>query len=281
MPASQRYAKPLHYERGRIIRHIDEPIRAGSMLWVFTDPHRGHEFAYNRWYERDHYYGGCMIGPYHFAGSRWVAPRRYREVRFPTQSPMPFPLDAGTYACLYWYLGGHHDDALDWATPQVHHLYAEDRGFAERTHYNTATFGHHWRAYRDADPVPIELALDHRYPGMVAMFLDVADGVEQTAMDEWFDGFLPGWLEGSPVASVVNWTVVPLRDDKADFVPVDPAGARRSLLVQFVEGDPLDSWDRQHELADALAASGTGTVAFASPFVATVVGTDRYIDELW
>jgi len=281
MPASERYATPLSFEPGRVVRDVDEPIRAGSMLWVFTDPHRGHEFAYNRWYERDHYYGGCMIGPYHFAGSRWVAPRRYRDARFPTPTPMPFPIDAGTYACLYWYLGGHHEDALDWATPQVHHLYAEDRGFAERTHHNTATFAHNWRAYRDPDPVPIELALDHRYPGMVAMFLDLADGVEQAAMDAWFDGFLPGWLPGSDVASVVHWANVPLREDKAEFVPVDPAGQRRSLLVQFVEGDPLDSWDRQHELADALAASGVGTVAFAAPFVATVVGTDRYVDELW
>jgi hypothetical protein len=281
MTASERYASPWSLAPGRIIRQHDEPISVGSMLWVFTDPHRGHEFAYNRWYERDHYYGGCMIGPFHFAGSRWVAPRRHRDARFPADSPMPFPIDAGTYACLYWYLGGHHDDALDWATPQVHHLYAEDRGFAERTHYNTATFGHNWRAYRDPDPVPIELALDHRYPGMVAMFLDLADGVEQAAMDDFFDGYLPRWLEGSPVASVVHWANVPLRADKADFVPIDPAGARRTLLVQFVEGDPLDSWDRQRDLAAALAESGTGTVAFAAPFVATVVGTDRYVDELW
>ena len=32
------------------------------MLFTLVDPHLGHEVAYNRWYERDHYYGGCMIG---------------------------------------------------------------------------------------------------------------------------------------------------------------------------------------------------------------------------
>ena len=68
MPAEQRYARPLSYRRGQLVRSIDEPIRLGTMLWVLTDPHRGHEFAYNRWYERDHYYAGCMIGAYTLAG---------------------------------------------------------------------------------------------------------------------------------------------------------------------------------------------------------------------
>jgi hypothetical protein len=281
MPAHERYARPLAIEPGRIIRDIDEPIKVGSMLWVFTDPDRGHEFAYNRWYERDHYYGGCMIGEYHFAGSRWVATRAHKDARFPTESPMPFPIGAGSYACLYWYLAGHHDEVLDWATPQVHRLYAEDRGFAHRTHYNTATFGHAWRAYRDPDPVPLELALDHRYPGMVSLFVDLASGRTQTQLDAWFDAYLPQWLPGSPIATVAHWTNIPVRSDKPDFTPVDPAGQSRSLQVHFVEDDPLAYWEHEHRLADALAASGLATVAFAAPFVATVIGTDRYVDELW
>ncbi len=281
MAAEDRYAEPLDLPRGRIIRGPDEPIRVGSMLWVFTDPDRGQEFAYNRWYERDHYYGGCMIGPWHFAGSRWVAPRRYRDVRFPQDSPMPFPVDAGTYACLYWYLDGRHEDAIDWATPQVHELYADDRGFASRTHHNTATFAHAWRAHRDPDPVPLELALDHRYPGMVALFVDRSETASDDDLADWFDGYLPGWLDGSLVATVAHWVNIPLRDDKPDFTPVDPAGARRSLQVHFVEGDPLDVWEAERRLAADLEASGIGTVAFAAPFLATEIGTDRYVDELW
>jgi hypothetical protein len=222
-----------------------------------------------------------MIGEYHFAGSRWVAPRRYRDVRFPAEPPMPFPRDAGTYACLYWYLADHHEDVLDWATAQVHRLYAADRGFAARTHYNTATYGHAWRAYRDADPIPLELALDHRYPGMVALFVDLADGAEQQDLDNWFDGYLPSWLPGSAVSTVSHWTNIPLRDDKPDFTPVDERGVRRSLQIHFVESDPLDVWDHEQRLADDLGTSGVGSVAFAAPFLATVIGTDRYVDELW
>jgi hypothetical protein len=53
------------------------------------------------------------------------------------------------------------------------------------------------------------------------------------------------------------------------------------LQLHFVETDPLSSWDRYGALAAALSASGVGRVVFAAPFVATVVGTDRYVDEIW
>jgi len=38
-------------------------VRLGTMLFTLVEPHRGHEVAYNRWYERDHFYAGCMVGP--------------------------------------------------------------------------------------------------------------------------------------------------------------------------------------------------------------------------
>ena len=50
-------------------------VRLGTMLFTLVEPHRGHEVAYNRWYERDHFYAGCMVGPWLFAGRRFVATR--------------------------------------------------------------------------------------------------------------------------------------------------------------------------------------------------------------
>ena len=60
-----------------------EPIKLGSMLFTLVEPHRGHEVAYNRWYERDHFYAGCMIGPYQFAGQ---AVRGHRRAEEPARS---------------------------------------------------------------------------------------------------------------------------------------------------------------------------------------------------
>ena len=48
-----------------------------------------------------------------------------------------------------------------------------------------------------------------------------------------------------------------------------------------MEGDPLESWDRYRDLGKRIADSGLGEVVLAAPFVATVSGTDRYVDELW
>jgi len=281
MGAEDRYAKRLSYEPGRLVRAIGEPIRVGSMLWVFTDPHRGHEFAYNRWYERDHYFAGCMIGANTLAGSRWVATRRHKEARLPHVPTMPFGRLDGSYACLYFILDGQHDAWDAWAAPQMHELYAADRGFQGRTHYNTGFWRADWRAYRDPDPVPVELALDHRYPGMVAMFVDQRRGAPAAGLDEVLESILPTWLPGSPVASVAAWSHVPLSDRKPDFIDADPAATDRRLLVHFVEADPLEVWDRFRDLTAEIDRSGAGTVALAAPFVATEVGTDRYVDELW
>ena len=279
MPAEDRYATLTPYQPGRLITRVDEPIRAGTMLWVFTDPHRGHELAYNRWYERDHYYGGCMIGAYHFAGSRWVATAAHKQARPEPRGELGFARTDGSYACVYYYLDGHHDEVMDWATPQVHELYAADRGFGPRTHYNTGTYRHRWRAYRDTQPVPIELALDHRYRGLVAWFIDPAND-DTAAVDAFFDAQLPQWMTDSAVASVSTWDLLPMLDTKPDFVP-DAPSTKRQLQLHFIESDPLEIWDHEMALFDAFHACGVGNVAFAASFLPTQVGTDRYVDELW
>ena len=45
------------------VTDVGGEVRLGSMLFTLVEPHRGHEVAYNRWYERDHFYAGCMVGP--------------------------------------------------------------------------------------------------------------------------------------------------------------------------------------------------------------------------
>jgi hypothetical protein len=129
--------------------------------------------------------------------------------------------------------------------------------------------------------VPIELALDHRYAGLVSLFVEPEPGVAQETVDEWFDGYLPAWIRGSAVASASAWSPEPLLDTKPDFVPTDPTAGERVLHLHYVEGDPLGTWDHHRRLAGDLAASGVGRVVFAAPFIPTVIGTDRYIDQLW
>jgi hypothetical protein len=53
------------------------------------------------------------------------------------------------------------------------------------------------------------------------------------------------------------------------------------MQLWFADSEPEDWWPAVQSYADQLAADGTGTVRWASPFIPTIPGTDRYTDQLW
>ena len=183
----------------------DYPIVAGSALFTLVDPSKGHEVAYNRWYERDHFYAGCMIGPWLFAGKRWVATRAMKDLRFPEgDTPVASPHDKGSYLATYWVLEDKHKEHFDWAGNQVVDLYMNNRGFMERQHAHTVLLSNPEHAYRDDDPVPIELAFDHHYQGLAVVAVDPAEGVSDEELGAHLDETaLPALLANSPIASMV------------------------------------------------------------------------------
>ena len=261
-------------------------VRAGSMLYTLVDPEPGHEVAYNRWYERDHFYGGCMTGPWCFAGSRWVATRELKDLRFPAEgNSISDPVDRGSYVAIYWVEDGHHDDHFAWGADQVVRLYTAGRGFQERRHAHTVLYRHRSNRYRDKDPVPVDLALDHHYAGIVSVVVEPTGGADPVDLDVWLDneGLSPLFTDG-PVASCAQWTAVP-RDAMTSNAPMDlgspPPGPDATMQVFFLEGGPQACWDRFVDYAARLEASGVGRVTSAAPFLRTEVGTDRYVDELW
>jgi hypothetical protein len=245
------------------------PVRLGSILFTLVEPHRGHEVAYNRWYERDHFYAGVLVGPHTLAGQRWVATRTDKALRTPADMP-------GSYLGLYWIEAGHHDEWNRWGVDTVNRLHAEGRMFAERDHVHTALYGFEWSYGRDPDGVPPELALDHRYPGLVAML------VEGDAGDWYREELLPEVVPGLPVDQVLAFTPLPLLADAPGDVGRQDADAERLLLLWFLAADPADAWDEgfaRH--GDRLAASGRGALTWAAPFRPTVPGTDVHTDDLW
>jgi hypothetical protein len=129
----------------------------------------------------------------------------------------------------------------------------------------------------------LELALDRRFGGLIAQFVEPAEGSDHEAVDQWFDETLPEWLPGSSVANVSSWALHAggVRDDVPVPIPGDPRAANRKLQLYFVDGDPLASWDQQRQLVSALEQSGVGRAVITMPFIPTVIGTDQYIDELW
>jgi hypothetical protein len=261
----------------------DYPMKVGSMLLTLVDPHQGFESAYNRWYERDHYIAGCLIGPYNFAGSRWVATREMKDLRWGT-TQVADPIDAGSYVAIYWIEAGHHADWDAWALKQVGWLYSNGRGFGERSHVHTVTFDYVGTAYRDADPVPVELALDHHYDAIVGVWLDGRDG-DAAALQERLAGPLKELMDGSGIEIAAGWTPRPEFRNSRDSapMPLGSPGGQENRLCQlfFVSGDVRESLPRFRSYTDRLDADGVADTLLVAPFLRTNVGTEQYVDQLW
>jgi hypothetical protein len=267
----------------------DDPIRIGTLLYTLVEPHRGHQVEYNRWYERDHFYAGCQIGAYNFAGARFVATAPLKELRYPEPgsdgSPPPLVADpqVGSYLGLYFVLDGHHDEWNRWAVDQVNVLHAAGRMYDKRDHIHTGLYRYEWEHRRDPDGVPAELTLDHRFPGLVSVFVEPAEGVTLDQVGTWYrDVYLPSALPGSAVATVLAFSPLPLLADAPGDVPRSETLDQRLLLLWFLDHEPSTTWDAVFAgQRAAVADAGMGQVLWASPFRSTVPGTDTYTDQLW
>jgi hypothetical protein len=253
---------------------IGGEVRLGTMLFTLVEPHRGHEVAYNRWYERDHFYAGCMVGPWLFAGRRFVATRRLKELRFGVDADLFGGAALGSYVAVYWILDGRHDDHVDWALRQVQWLHAHGRMFAERDHVHTLLYRHAFSARADADGVPAELALDHPFGGLTATLVRPAAGVTADALGAYVTETFAPVLE-------LGFTPIPLPAD----APVSQQGHDRLdgclLNLSFTTSAPDTWWPEQRAAAQRLEADGVGQLLWTAPFIPTVPGTDRYTDALW
>ena len=258
------------------------PIQLGAMLFTLIEPHREHVVAYNRWYERDHLYAGCTVGPYNFAAKRWVATRDLKQLRHLGDDSVATDPMVGSYLSLYWLLAGWVQEWNRWAFREFRWLHENGRMFPHRDHVHTLMYDHDRAYYRDDDPVPASLALDHPFAGLGVVIGTAADG-DREGFDRWTEQELVPQLqgEGSPVAMTLAFSAVPLQVEAKD-VARDDGDAGRFLHLHFLDADPAEVWSSSVGRAPALVSeAGMGAVSWAGPFLPTVPGTDRYTDQLW
>jgi hypothetical protein len=257
-------------------------IRLGSMLFTMVEPERGYEREYNRWYERDHFYAGCLIGPYCFSGGRWVATRELKALRFPEASPIARSKDVGSFLSLYYILDGHRQEWRSWGADQVFRLNEQGRMYPHREHVHTLHYVYQWGVQRDDDGVPAELALDHRFPGLAVVIGERSAGTSPEQVEQWYRDELPKMLDGTPAAMCLAFRGEAGMPSTPSRVPVVTGVEERYLLLFFLDADPRVCWDDVFvPHAEAFGASGLGAVVYASPFIPTVPGTDTHLDELW
>lgn len=258
-------------------------VRPGHALITMVEPHPGHEHAYNRWYEDDHYYAGAMAMPWMYSGRRWVATRDLQLLRYPEKSAVAEPVTAGCYISTYWITEGRYADHMKWTVGINKRLNRDDRVHQDRTHVFTSFQDHEATVYRDGDEGPRDFhALDHPYQGLVVEVID-SEGPEQRAeLLNWLrEEHLPQRLAGSPAAMVTVFRPTPLPGDRMTYVKQVEGVDTRLTLLWFLQCDPREAWQEHFaDLGGAVAASGLGRVELVAPFVPTVPGTDQYVDQL-
>lgn len=256
-------------------------VELGSVLVSLLEPVPGHEVELHRWYERDHFYAGCMMGPYFFSGRRFVATRPLKDLRFPESTPVIEDIRRGSYLALYWIQAGYHAEAVAWAVPQVNWLNANDRMLPQRVQAHAGFYHLRWQEARDEDGVPAELALEHPFASVVLLMVDRAAGVDREAFEREYQARVAPRLRGTSAALCLGLEPEPLPEDAPSYVVRTPGLERRSLQMFFLQGDPRDCWAELFASQEAwVREAGLGHVTYAASFLPTIPGTDRYADEL-
>jgi hypothetical protein len=266
------------------------PIRLGTVLFSIVEPTLGHEVEFNRWYERDHFYAGCMVGANYFSGRRWVATRHLKDLRYPLDSPVTPSIDKGSFLVTYWTLAGERENVVNWSIDQVHALIKSDRMQPPIENISTAFYQYQWGVFREGeDGVPAELALEHPYRGLAVTMIDRDENISEHDFEQFCQHhFLPSQLQKSPIAMTLCLRPQPLPRAVPDSVSPDYVScvdeqvlAKRYLLLSFLEEDPQLCWpDKFANVGIDMQGSGYGKVVYAAPFIPTVPGTDKYLDQL-
>jgi hypothetical protein len=265
-----------------LARDRPNAVKLGGALITLVEPHAGFERAYNRWYEDDHFYAGAMVGPWGFAGGRWVATRDLQLMRSPSRSSICDPVTLGCYLSAFWVTAGHLEDYERWAATAMRDvLYPEGRGFAHRDHiysgFHTLSF-----SATESDPLRAEHALDRHFASVVLEAIDRSDDWTAPQLLEWLQvEHVPEWMERTGAAVCVGFTPRPLPAGSMPFARAISGLDQRLTLMWFLKEDPrvrwAQAWSRH---SDALKSVGAGTLTLCAPFVPTLPGTDRYADEL-
>jgi hypothetical protein len=253
--------------------------RIGSALITMVEPHLGHDAAYNRWYEDDHFNAGAMAFPWLFAGRRWVATVPYQQLRYPADSAVAQPVTAGKYISTYWITEGQFEAQMRWAVGTNHRLFADGRVFMERDHTFTSFQRYRGPVYRDASGPRDVHALDHPYRGLVLEVIDSPDAATREQMLQWINAErIPP--AGASTALGAIFQPMPLPADKQPYVKDVEGVDTRLTILWFTNDDPKDIWDEFADQGDRVAATGLGKVELMAPFIPTIPGTETYVDQL-
>ena len=169
-----------------------------------------------------------------------------------------------------------------WTVATNTRLRADDRVYMQRDHIYTSFQGYRGAVYRDEKGPRDIHSLEYPYQGLVLEVIDAPSKAGRDQLVEWLKSdYIPGTMAGSDIAQCLLFQPTPLPADKMPYVKDVEGVDDRLTLLWFTEGDPTKSWDAVFaKSGDAIAKSGLGKVELVAPFIPTLPGTDKYVDEL-
>jgi hypothetical protein len=229
-------------------------VQVGTAVIAYIEPHAGQAQAFNRWYERDHFYAAATAGPGAFAGARWVATRACKAAR-PKDATWFGDPARGSYLTTVWLLDDAQAEWDAWVDGQMDRLRGDpDRMFPGRDHLQTGVY-RFVREHRAETGVSVATAIDHPFAGLV--LLAVPPGAATATAAALVCDDVPTVAAFTPERTILTTTAPPAHE----------------LVLGFAPGDPRAVWDTR--VGPLLGGAG-----FASPFLRTIPGTDTYTDEL-
>ena len=260
----------------------EPPVRIGMMLYTLIEPRPGLHRAYNRWYERDHFYSGVMTLPGTLSGQRWIATPALKAMRSPVGSPVVPDPTRGSFLTTYFVDATRIDEWDVAASDAIVDLAETDRLWPERDHVLTRFVDFVHAVYRDDDPVPAVQSLDRRYPGLVTVVARGGTGATRPdVLDALRDRVVPDAIRDSPVAAVLTFTMRPFAGERPPDLPVDPDPETRVLQLCFVDESPETAWHPTFAtLPDRYAGDPSVELEWLGGFVPTVPGTDTHVELL-
>jgi len=261
--------------------------RVGHALITMVEPAPGHERAYNRWYEDDHFITGAMVMPWMFGGRRWVATRDLQLMRFPADSNFTSPLSNGCYLGTYWITPGRLGDHKRWAFAANRRLSAEDRINRDRTHVFTSFQDLAGAVYASDDVPRVEYTLMDPSPGLVLEVVDAPTADTRDDLERWLlTEHLPARVTTStPAHTALVWRTNPpdpgMKPEVRAAAEKTANSGKRLTVLWFLTTDPRQVWDNFILGEDKLvAAGGKGRVSLIAPFIPSRMGTNTYDDQL-
>ena len=240
-----------------------------SVLFVLTHVHPGHESRWNDWYDNDHFYAGCVLGPGVLSGTRWHASVALRKARFVAErQPFPQPWDGGGLATYFLTTPDGSRRFREWNVLQVSELRRIGRQFDERDMVNCAFY-----SYVDclrgvgASTVAPHVTQLRPFPGMLVTFATGAAPLSVSKDD----------LPAGSITLVLHWIEEPFGPvDQPDLAPFAPV----TMLVTFLVGAPPA--DRGWTAQSALTLAGVVGVnpIWAGAFVPITPGDTGFLVNL-